>query len=149
MTHMISRAKDKDTGFWREGYYACESNHACFGNELKYEHFIFVDEFMDWNLGGLQQYTVDPKTVGRFTGLHDKNGKMIFEGDIVDCWSEGVNAKGTVQQRVDGLWIIYPAWQNTIMWGLCPDEYTKTTVEVIGNIHDNPELLEEGEPDDR
>ena len=86
-----------------------------------------------------------PETVGQFTGLLDKNGKKIFEGDIVDCWSEGVNAKGTVQQRKDGLWIIYPAWQKTIMWGLCPDEYCNTTVEVIGNIYDNPELLEVSE----
>ena len=85
---------------------------------------------------------VDPATVGQYTGLVDKNGKKIFEGDIVECWSEGVNAQGTVQQRKDGMWIIYPAWQKTIMWGLCPDEYCKTTVEVIGNIHDNPELLE-------
>jgi uncharacterized phage protein (TIGR01671 family) len=81
------------------------------------------------------------ETVGQYTGLTDKNGKKIFEGDIVDCWSEGVNAQGTVQQRRDGLWIIYPAWQKHIMWGLCPDEYSNTTVEVIGNIHDNPELI--------
>ena len=81
-------------------------------------------------------------TVGQYTGLTDRNGKKIFEGDIVDCWSEGVNAQGTVQQRRDGLWIIYPAWQKHIMWGLCPDEYSHTTVEVIGNIYDNPELLE-------
>ena len=86
-------------------------------------------------------HIVNPKTVGQYTGLTDKNGKRIFEGDIVDCWSEGVNAKGTVQQRKDGLWIIYPAWQNIIMWGLCPDEFCHTTVEVIGNIHDNPELI--------
>lgn len=86
-------------------------------------------------------YDVIPETVGEYTGLTDKNGKKIFEGDIVDCWSEGVNAKGTVQQRRDGLWFIYPAWQKHIMWGLCPDEYSHTTVEIIGNIHDNPELI--------
>ena len=90
----------------------------------------------------LQKWCVYTDTLCQFTGLTDKNGTKIFEGDIVDCWSEGVNAKGTVQQRKDGLWIIYPAWQKTIMWGLCPDEYCHTTVEVIGNIHDNPELLE-------
>ena len=85
--------------------------------------------------------TVDAKTVGQYTGLTDKNDKKIFEGDIVDCWSEGINAQGEVQQRRDGLWIIYPAWKKHIMWGLCPDEYSNTTVEVIGNIHDNPELI--------
>lgn len=81
------------------------------------------------------------ETIGQYTGLTDKNERKIFEGDIVDCWSEGVNAQGTVQQRRDGLWIIYPAWQKHIMWGLCPDEYSHTTVEVIGNIHNNPELI--------
>ena len=86
--------------------------------------------------------TVIPETVGQYTGLTDKNGVKIFEGDIVECWSEGVKARGTVQQRIDGLWIIYPAWQKRIMWGLCPDNDGNTTVEVIGNIHDNPELLE-------
>lgn len=86
-------------------------------------------------------YDIIPETVGQYTGLTDKNGKKIFEGDIVDCWSECVNAQGAVQQRRDGLWIIYPAWQKHIMWGLCPDEYSNTTVEVIGNIHDNPELI--------
>lgn len=84
---------------------------------------------------------VNSETVGQFTGLTDKNGTKIFEGDIIDCWSEGVNAQGTVQQRLDGLWIIYPAWQKHIMWGLRPDKYSNTTVEVIGNIHDNSELI--------
>ena len=102
------------------------------------------DNSNEWfNLG--KRAKVIPKTIGQYTGLTDKNGKKIFEGDIVDCWSEGVNAQGTVQQRRDGLWIIYPAWQKRIMWSLCPDEYSNTTVEVIGNIHDNPELLEGGE----
>lgn len=88
---------------------------------------------------------VDPETVGECTGLKDKNGKLIFDGDIISCWSEGVNAKGTVQRRVDGLWFIFPAWQKHIMWGLCPDKYTNTTVEIIGNIYDNPKLVERRE----
>ena len=106
-------------------------------------NLIFADNFLFvfGEATAMEHAAVDPSTVSQFTGLTDKNGKKIFEGDIVDCWSEGVNAKGTVQQRKDGLWIIYPAWQKTIMWGLCPDEYCNTTVEVIGNIHDNPELL--------
>lgn len=98
----------------------------------------------DFTKGKNNCFDVIPETVGQYTGLTDNNGKRIFEGDIINCWSEGVNAQGTVQQRRDGLWIIYPSWQKNIMWGLCPDEYSNTTVEVIGNIHDNPELLKGG-----
>lgn len=88
-------------------------------------------------------YEVDPETVCQYTGLTDKNGRKIFEGDVVSAWSEGSHAIGRVKQRIDGLWLLYPAWQNKIMWGLCPNNKGKTTVEIIGNIFDNPELIGE------
>jgi len=88
---------------------------------------------------------VDPETVGQYTGLTDKNDRKIFEGDVIECWSEGVKARGTVQQTIGGLWIIYPAWQKRIQWGLCPRADGSTDVEIIGNIHDNPEMMEEEE----
>ena len=130
MREILFRGKLRADGRWAEGNLAVSKDGVC---------IITPD---DTPLGCYGQ--VDPDTVGQYTGLTDKNGKKIFEGDIVDCWSEGVNAKGTVQQRKDGLWIIYPAWQKTIMWGLCPDGYCRTTVEIIGNIHDNPEILDGG-----
>ena len=115
----------------------------------------------------VRSFDVIPETVGQFTGMFDStkweqltkeeqldwlknhtidewNGRMIFEGDIVDCWSEGINAQGAVQQRIDGLWIIYPAWQNQQFWGLCPNRNGSTSVKIIGNVYDNPELSKGG-----
>ena len=88
-------------------------------------------------------YDVRPETLCQFTGLCDKNGKKIWENDIVEAWSQGSRAIGTVKQRVDGLWIMSPAWQNHEFWGLKPNSNGETTVEVLGNAFDNPELLQE------
>lgn len=79
---------------------------------------------------------VIPETVGQYTGLKDKNGNEIYEGDIVTAWSQGYQATGEVKQRIDGLWLMYPAYQHGKQWGLCPNPKGATTVEVIGNIHD-------------
>lgn len=85
---------------------------------------------------------VIPDTVGQYTGIDDRNGKKIFEGDIVSFTR--INALGYTTKRVgtvkyyDKLPIFYimattgDAWD----WVECGD------IEVIGNIHDNPELLE-------
>ena len=129
---ILFRGKRIDNGEWVEGYYCTNPE---WDRKAHGEHHWII------SCKNAIRYEVDPTTIGQYTGLNDKNGKKIFEGNIVDCWSEGVNAQGTVQQRRDGLWIIYPAWQKHIMWGLCPDEYSNTTVEVIGNTHDNPELI--------
>jgi len=140
MRELLFRGKRIDNGEWAEGdllrakYYLNDIEHC----------FIFTDaEAFPANefVGGEE---VLPETVGQYTGLTDKNGKKIFEGDVIECWSEGVKARGTVQQNMGGLWIIYPAWQKRVMWGLCPNEGGSTDVEIIGSVHDNPELLKEG-----
>ena len=87
-------------------------------------------------------FEVIPETVSQYTGLKDRNGKEIFDGDIVVAWSQGYRAVGEVKQRIDGLWIMYPAYQKGKMWGLCPNPKGDTSIEIIGNIHDNYELLE-------
>ena len=142
----LYHGKRSDNGKWVEGYFF-ETNTPV------YRAFIITNmsvditdgctDILDFNI-----VEVDPETVGQFAGLTDKNGKKIFEGDIVDCWSEGINAQGVVQQRIDGLWIIYPAWQKSTFWGLCPSSDGSTSVEIIGNIHDNPEVLKGGGSND-
>ena len=146
---IVFRGKRIDTGEWVEGYYAKQSNHACFAHELKYTHFIYQDVFMDFGLGGLKKIEVVPETVGQYTGLTDKNGKKIFEGDIVtyedaEADYEGYHDNvflncGEVEISAwDG--ICFTSRQTVEMSDLYKSE-TTVNCEVIGNIYDNPELL--------
>ena len=142
MREILFRAKQKDNGEWIEGYYACESNHACFKGELKHHHYIWKDVFMDWNLGGLEQYEIFPETVRQYTGLTDKDGNKIFEGDI--CQTKGFPLIDELPFVVE-----WNPEECSFYWRDIKgtDEFnigvSQNTI-VIGNIHDNPELLKGG-----
>lgn len=125
----LYRGKSLDNGEWVEGNLLTAKDGA---PDRDFAEILVKDK----HGYGVMWYEVDMETIGQWTGLVDKNGVKVFEGDIVECWSEGVKAKGAVTQRIDGLWIIYPAWQENKMWGLCPNESGVADVEVIGNIHD-------------
>ena len=129
---IIFKAKRKDNGEWVEGYYR---SIPCMG---MLEHYIMPRNPKN----RMEQYAIAPDTLCQYTGLTDKNGRRIWENDIVSAWSEGKNAIGKVIRRADGLYIMYPAYQNKEFWGLCPKKNGKTTVEVIGNVFDNTDLLE-------
>jgi uncharacterized phage protein (TIGR01671 family) len=95
------------------------------------KYFVAPDEFADdktW-----EDYEVEPETIGQFTGLHDKNGKEIYEGDIIRH-----------KDMVKPYHVIYDGHQFTPNDGFRSLSYPKHW-EVIGNIHDNPELLKGGE----
>lgn len=81
--------------------------------------------------------------VQQSTGLFDKNGTEIYEGDIVTAISEGYKAIGVVKRRIDGYWLMYPAWQNGQSWKLVVNEQGDTDVEIIGNRFEQPHLLGE------
>lgn len=87
---------------------------------------------------------VDPDTVGQYTGLTDKNGTKIFEGDMVNtCW-DGVNDEpGIVRFRDAAYQVDLVADEKN---GQYLDFYhdIDSQLEVIGNIHDNPELMKGG-----
>lgn len=76
------------------------------------------------------------------TGLFDVNGKEIYEGDVVIAWSQGVKETFEIKRRIDGLWLLYPAWKDGQFWYLSPTEDGCETIEIIGNIYENLELME-------
>lgn len=76
------------------------------------------------------------------TGLKDKNNKEIFEGDIVIAWSQGIKGTFEIKRRIDGLWLLYPAWKDGQFWYLSPTEDDQETCEVIGNFYENQEVWE-------
>ena len=84
---------------------------------------------------------VDPDSVGQFTGLHDKNGKEIYEGDIVRTLVSRLNATKNKKYRNFVIRYDAPHFWNGYDSILMRPMY----MEVIGNIHDNPELLKQEE----
>lgn len=144
MREILFRGKPYNSGLcyqhcpngWMYGFYAKKGGASYITEVGKYASGkpYFLDSI------------VDPETVGQFTGMTDKSGKKIFEGDIVSI--------GGHIATVDGLYLVIYDTANHC-WALKRrSEYHHhyftfsdlngfaDTSSVVGNIHDNPELLE-------
>ena len=86
---------------------------------------------------------VDPETVGQYTGVTDKHDMKIFEGDVVSglfLYALPINGVVTFKDGAFGLCWMRGGWKEfTAFTSMC-----NVTYEVIGNIHDNHELMKEG-----
>ena len=83
-------------------------------------------------------YEVDPETVGQYTGLTDKNGARIFEGDILTIENEGVYAAIKYNESNAAFYVEDEDHEDYL------GEAWETDVVIIGNIHDNPDILKGG-----
>lgn len=105
--------------------------------ENEHTIMIYPDRF-----GNKCRIFVDPKTVGQYTGLTDKNGKKIFEGDILHCTARLDSANMVVIYENAEFRLVPCERYKTYTTGMGYRYFGCLDTEVIGNIHDNPELLE-------
>ena len=127
MREILFRGKQVDNGEWVEGYLYRLSE--------KHNPFIMVK-----NKCG-ESHEVISETVGQYTGLTDKNGNKIFEGDIVKTkFGRLCHVKWRSTGCFCGIDLIPLETKSKAPteWDL----YCSENLEVVGNIHDNPELLE-------
>ena len=136
---ILFRGKRKDNGEWIEGFYAECKNMAFISSMpcVKTMRGSSCDGRGITDYYGLEFfYEVVPETVSRYTGLTDKNGRRIFEGDIL---KQG-NHKYVVEWCDDCTMFVLPCITNEMLESDFTIHYGYE-FEVCGNIQDNPELL--------
>ena len=144
------RGKNKDIG-WAYGQLAYDVNgNAYIIQEVELDSSYGLEET---TLFATMWYRVDKETIGQYTGLKDENGKEIYEGDIIyfsyDMFVGNFDtfiAKGKVVFEEGAFYVeVFENERTTKDEAYLLYTINLDTIEVIGNIYDNPELLEKGE----
>lgn len=165
----LLKAKRADNGEWMQGYLfddGYEDGRVFIGGLVIEKYTGTACD--DWAISGSCFYEVDKSTICQCTGLKDKNGELIWENDIVDflghkgtikfeCGSLGIEYQKNIDweeiqaniMRVTGCENTLYACENDnyislweIYWNFNDEDDSVSTVEVIGNVFDDPELLE-------
>lgn len=130
MREILFRGKQNNE--WIYGYYCGKMNETIFGPAI--DSAEIIDSDLYW-------HTVNPKTIGQYTGLTDKHEKKIFEGDIIKHYNDIMNP-----ERYEIYEVIFEQ-RRCMFLGRLHKNYSvelrpELNYQVIGNIYDNPNLLE-------
>lgn len=135
---LLFRGKRVDNGEWVEGYYV--------GDVERDKYYIYSPQHTGIYIE-IRAIKVHKETVGQFTGLLDKNGKKIFEGDVLRYEPQHTKYENTYFENV----VEFASGQSLVGWrmrnGRCVVRATPFKFkmsEIIGNIHDNQELHGKG-----
>ena len=146
MREIKFRAKGLNDNNWHYGSYVYtddNKNNPFASGPFKENHHIIQYIPGDWNLEGWEPIEIDPNTLGQFTSLKDKNGKEIYEGDIIAFnWKncDGVDITDLLEVRfVRGVFAFL--WDGDLDHEANVISPTHEWANVIGNIHDNPDLM--------
>ena len=136
---IIFRGKIIDNGEWAYGSLVVE--------EDKYYIALNINDNIKRDDYDVYMLEVIPKTVGQYAGLYDKNGKAIWEGDIVAiCFQRAIKRGKAVIKYIDKFAGFVLTETGDAEHEYAPiGDYQMENFEVIGNIYDNPELLGEKE----
>lgn len=140
MKEVDFRGKDINTGDWIYGSYVADYTISdSYSSYIRPNYRQTVEEM----------YAIDLHTLGQFIGLYDRNADRIFEGDIVRCTSSTENsAIYIIQYEEEQLSYVFKTsiTKHAYMYSLFDlQQYElgeNITFEILGNIYDNPELIE-------
>ena len=146
MREIKFRAKGVIDNQWHYGSYVYtddNKNNPFASGPFKENHHIIQYYTGDWNLGGWESIEINPNTLGQFTSLKDKNGKEIYEGDVIAFnWrsSDGIDITDLLEVRfIRGVFAFL--WDGDLDHEANIVSPTHEWATVVGNIHDNPDLI--------
>lgn len=136
MREILFRGKRIDNGEWVEGYY---------GTNPEWDRKTYGERHWINSCKNALLYDVDPDTVGQYTGLTDKSGEKIFEGDVLQ--RSYMCGKKVMMGAIIAEYWNCSCCDGVFGFGIDGDVDLRDheDCEIIGNIHDNPELVEGGE----
>ena len=140
MREILFRGKRVDNGEWVEGWHYKRCVRTINRGICTIGVTDAIQTYDGKTVESIEYHFVVPETLSRCTGMRDKNGKLIFEGDVLSCQNGLYPACSVIFNEFCAAFQLLKSSGYSDFF-LCSINHSK--MEIIGNIHDNPELIAE------